>query len=126
MSQMSIAMLKAERGVVYVATPYTKYHAGIDKAAKVAARAAAALMKMGVKVFSPIAHSHAIATVGGIDPKDWSFWKPQNEAAIDAASALAVVQVRGWDESVGVAYEIKRFTDAGKKVVYLEPGEVGL
>ncbi|MBL8599239.1 MAG: DUF1937 family protein [Devosia sp.] len=126
MSQMSIAMLKAERGQVYLATPYSRYHAGIDKAAKMAAKAAAALMKMGVRVFSPIAHSHAISLVGEIDPKDWAFWKPQNEAAIDAASALAVIKVRGWDTSVGVAYEIKRFSDAGKQVVYIEPGEVGL
>jgi hypothetical protein len=59
--------------LVYLASPYT--HA--DKAVmedrfRAACRYAACLMRRGINVFSPIAHSHPIAQFGL--PPDWQFF----------------------------------------------------
>jgi len=116
--------LKDVEGFWYVATPYSKYAAGIEGAAREAARATAWLMKGGVPCFSPICHTHAIATEGGIDPLDHAFWMPVDEPMMDAAVGLVVVMMDGWQESYGVNVEIEMFMCACKPVHFLDwPGE---
>lgn len=110
----------ADQALVYLATPYTKYYAGIDAAFKDASALAAKLLKEGVKVYSPIAHTHPIAIYGGIDPKDHEIWLPFDEAMMRACSCLLVAQMEGWRQSRGVLHEIKFFAEAGKPVFYLD------
>lgn len=105
-------------GYLYVATPYTKYPGGIEEAFREACRVTAVLMRQGAKVFSPIAHTHPIATYGGIDPKDWEFWMAADAPLMEAASGLIVVMMPGWEESAGVAAEIEAFKAAGKPIYY--------
>lgn len=107
--------------VVYLGTNYTDYHAGLDEAAERAAEIASRLMERGLRVFSPICHSHAIAMAGSLDPKDPEFWREQDAWAVDAASALVVAKLPGWEESRGLAHEIAAFEAAGKPVVYIDP-----
>lgn len=110
--------------LVYLATPYTKYRAGIEQAFIDASALAARLMVSGVKVYSPIAHTHPMAIHGGINPLDHSVWLPFDEAMMSACSALAVAKMQGWDESYGIAYEIKHFESRGAPVFYLCPAEL--
>lgn len=106
--------------LVYLATPYTKYRDGIECAFKDAAALAARLLREGVKVYSPIAHTHPIAIYGNLDPLDHKIWMPFDEAMMTASAALLVANLPGWRESYGVAHEIEFFTNAGKPVFYLE------
>lgn len=106
--------------LVYLATPYSKYEPGIECAFKDAAALAARLMVLGVKVYSPIAHTHPLAVYGGIDPLDHSIWLPFDEAIMAASAALVVAQMQGWRESKGVAHEIEFFTRAEKPIFYLD------
>lgn len=106
----------------YLATPYTNYPLGHIEAAKMASRRAAELMTAGVPVFSPIAHSHPIAVEGLRDKQvDHDFWMRADAPMMEAASGMIVVQCVGWNDSRGIAEEIKRFTAAGKPVVYWSP-----
>ena len=103
----------------YLATPYSKWPHGIHDAFCEAAKAAAEMLKRGHIVYSPIAHTHPIATHGGIDPLDHSIWLPFDGAMMAAAAGLYVVQMPGWDQSKGIAHEIAVFEAAGKPVHYV-------
>lgn len=106
--------------LVYLATPYSKYKLGIEQAFIDASALAARLMLAGVKVYSPIAHTHPLAVHGNVDPLDHSIWLPFDEAMMHACAALVVAQMQGWRESYGVNHEIEFFTKAGKPIVYLD------
>lgn len=106
--------------LVYLATPYSKYPAGIECAFRDAAALAARLLKNGARVYSPIAHTHPLAVYGNIDPLDHAIWLPFDEAMMTACAALFVAQMRGWRESFGVKHEIEFFSAARKPVIYLD------
>lgn len=105
---------------VYVGTPYSKYHRGIEAAYVEACKAAAALIKSGFNVFCPIAHTHGPAIFGGIDPLDHTIWMDADAPFIQGASALVVVKMTGWEESFGLQQEIQAFKAAGKPVLYMD------
>jgi hypothetical protein len=106
--------------LIYLATPYTKYEAGIECAFKDAAALVARLLKIGVGVYSPIVHCHPIAIYGGLNPKDHTLWLPFDEIMMSSAHALLVAQMHGWRESYGVKHEIEFFAKAEKPVFYLD------
>lgn len=108
----------------YLATPYSKYHLGIEEAFRDACRQTALLIRAGVPTFSPIAHTHPIAIHGDIDPFAHEIWLPADRPMMDAARGLIVCKMDGWAQSYGVRVEIQTFEAAGKPVVYMEPGEV--
>jgi len=106
----------------YLATPYSRYADGLDAAFAEAARQAALLVRAGIPVYSPIAHTHPVAIHGGLDPLDHSIWLPADQAFMDAARGLVVCMMPGWDESYGIAVEIETFERAAKPVIYMAPG----
>jgi hypothetical protein len=108
----------------YLATPYSKYAAGIEQAFIDACRETALLIRAGVPTFSPIAHTHPIAMHGDIDPLAHEIWLPADRPMMDAASGLIVCQMEGWEASYGIGVEIETFKAAGKPVVYMTPGVV--
>ena len=79
----------------YLATPYTKDKEGIDKAFKKACKASAFLVKNGIRIFSPIAHAHAIAINGGINPLDHDGWISAEIPMMEAAVGVIVVKMEG-------------------------------
>lgn len=103
----------------YLATPYSKLE--LVKAFEDAARIAAALLSSGMKVYSPIAHTHPLAIYGHLDPLDHSIWLPFDEAMMRVCDALIVAHMSGWDESVGIAHEIAFFAHADKPIFDLNP-----
>ena len=81
--------------------------------------AAAELMRSGQHVFSPIAHSHPIATYGL--PTDWSYWEAYGRWHLERCDEVLVLMLDGWQVSVGVAAEIAIATELGKAVEYVAP-----
>lgn len=106
----------------YLATPYSKYPKGIGAAFLEACKQAAVLVRGGVRVYSPIAHTHSIAQVGGIDPYDHDIWLPADRPFMDTARGLIVCKMDGWEDSYGIAEEIKIFEQADKPILFMEPG----
>lgn len=109
------------RGFWYMATPYSRYHLGLECAFVAAARAAAKFIAAGVPVFSPIAHTHPIATEGLLDLLDLDMWLKADEPFMRAAVGLVVVKMEGWDTSTGVRHEIEFFEKADKPVLFWDP-----
>jgi Domain of unknown function (DUF1937) len=107
-------------GFFYLATPYSKYPEGIEEAFRLACRATAKLIRAGVRVYSPIAHTHPVAIHGGLDPFDHATWLPADRPFMEAARALVVLMADGWRESVGIAEEIRIFHESGKPVIYMD------
>lgn len=103
----------------YMATPYSKYEDGIEAAFHDAAKGAARLAAEGVKLFSPIAHSHPLAIYGSLDPLDLKLWMPLCEPLMHAAHGLIVYQLPGWGDSYGVECEQCAFRQTGRPVEYL-------
>ncbi len=109
----------AKHKLCYLATPYTKHKLGIEHAWVEACTFAANLLKAGISVYSPIAHTHPIARYGSMDPLDHSIWLPFDQAMMDACDAMIVAEMPGWIESKGVQHEIAVFDVAKKPIYYL-------
>lgn len=108
----------------YLATPYSKFPGGIEAGFIAACKATAKLIAAGVRVYSPIAHTHPIAIHGGIDPLDHSIWLPADKPFMDAAFGLLVAKLDTWDRSYGIGEEIAAFTRAAKPIFYIEQEEL--
>jgi hypothetical protein len=108
----------------YLATPYSKYPAGIVQAHADACAQAALLVKAGIPVYSPIAHTHPIAIEGRLDPYDHELWLEADRTFMEAAKGLIVCEMEGWQESYGIECEIKYFAQAGKPRFQMVPGVV--
>lgn len=107
--------------LVYLATPYTKFPGGIEAGFRAACELTAKLLVAGVKVYSPIAHTHPIAIHGNLDPLDHSIWLPFDGSIMAKSNAIAVAMLPTWEVSYGVKHEIETFLKAGKPILYLDP-----
>lgn len=112
-------------GFIYLGSPYAKYHAGMDEAARIVTECAGKLMARGLRIYCPIAHGHAVTRYHEL-PRTWDFWQDQDQPLMDAAAALIVLEMRGWWDSVGLKHEFESFLAAGKPIVYLEPSDLGV
>ncbi len=111
----------------YLATPYTNYPEGLDRAADFAAEQAALLLKAGHDVFSPVVHSHWVATAapeGTFDLTDGDFWLERDAPFMRASRGLIFLKAPSWEKSSGMLRELVWFVEQGKPVVFMEPGKV--
>lgn len=122
---MSLSDLK-RFDLIYVATPYTKYPDGITLAFIHACKLTARLLRRGLKVYSPIAHTHPIAIHGSIDPLDLSIWLPFDGAMMEKADCLLVAMMQGWESSAGIKHEIETFIERDKPVYFLGPDDLSI
>jgi hypothetical protein len=105
--------------VIYLASPYShpepcvreeRFHAVCQKAAE--------LIREGMIVFCPIAHSHPM-TVFGL-PVDWDYWEAFDRAYLSVCNELLVLTLPGWEESQGVQAEIAIMRSLGKTVRFID------
>ena len=108
----------------YLATPYTLYPTGRDAAYRMACRESAVLIKAGLVIYSPIAHSHPISIYGGVDPLDWQLWMRQCRAMLPRVSGLIALKASSWETSLGMQEEIRIMRELGKPVIMMRLGEV--
>jgi hypothetical protein len=109
------------RPLVYLASPYTHASPAVrDARASAVCMAAARFARDGHFIYSPIAHSHAIALAGSL-PTDWSYWKHYDEAFLNRCNELWVLMLPGWDMSTGVAAETAFAREHGIRVRHVCP-----
>ena len=103
---------------VYLATPYTgtpeQQKERFDQACLIAGE----IIQQGHCVFSPIAHSHPIAEICGIDGTH-DFWKDQNESWLSWCDEVWVAEIPGRQKSKGVQWEISWAHKHGKRVRFM-------
>ena len=107
--------------LIYLASPYshpdkTVMHDRFDIVCHVAAK----LMGDGVHLYCPIAHTHPIAVRGRLPRGLGLLGAVRPETACSLSGAL-VVTMDGWQDSKGVAAELKIAGELGLPVKYLEP-----
>ena len=108
---------------IYLASPYSHANPDVRETRfELAAKAAAELMRRGNLVFSPIAHSHPLATFGGLRG-DWNFWREFDHSFFEWADELWVLELPGWDTSPGIADELALFP-RDKAIKYINPSEL--
>ena len=106
--------------MIYLASPYSHSDASVrEERFQAACRAAAALIRAGHVVFSPVAHTHPIAAHGL--PYDWNFWERIDSAQLARCDDLVVLTLEGWQQSEGVQAELRLAAELGKPVGYLAP-----
>lgn len=104
--------------LTYLASPYSHPDAAVrQQRFEAACRVAAALIRRGHVVFSPIAHSHSIAQHGL--PVDWGFWERHDRRLLAACDELWVLKLDGWQHSRGVQAEIAIALALGKPVRFV-------
>jgi hypothetical protein len=112
----------ATPGFWYVATPYTNYPHGREKAYEHASAVLGGLWAAGAKAFSPIAHSRGVEKFcPGADKWDHEFWMETCQPFMDQACGVILVGLDGWTESKGMALENKFFRAVKKPVWFLHP-----
>jgi len=107
--------------MIYLASPFSDQEPKVrqqrfDAVCEVAAR----LMRNGMKIFSPIAHSYPIAQ-HGLPLTEWNFWEEMDREHLEHCTHLIVLMLDGWEQSVGVQAEIKMAREMGKPVTFLDP-----
>ncbi|RIK72916.1 MAG: DUF1937 domain-containing protein [Planctomycetota bacterium] len=106
--------------MIYLASPYGHPDATVREVRfQQACRAAATLMRCGIPVFSPVAHSHPIAQHGL--PTSWEFWRAVDLEYLLQCEALVLLRLPGWERSVGVRAEIALARQWGMPVIELDP-----
>jgi len=108
--------------MIYLASPYSHENPAVKEERFHAACACAAeMMRSGMHVFSPIAHTHPIAAHGL--PGDWAYWQTYDRAMLSRCDELVVLCLPGWKESTGVQAEIKIARELGIPVRFANPAD---
>ncbi len=110
--------------LIYLASPLSNPERKVrEERYNLAIEATGLLLKMGVFVYSPIAHNYVIANRHEL-PNEFSFWQEFDSLMISRCDVLAVLMLPGWRESVGVIYEINLALELGKTVKYIKLDEL--
>jgi nucleoside 2-deoxyribosyltransferase len=107
---------------IYLAAPYShKNKLWMHVRFELVNLAAMALIDLGYVVFSPISHSHPIASTAEEpgETQNYSLWLGQDEHFMEWSDALVVLDLPGWRNSRGVLFELKWFTKRGKPIYFL-------
>lgn len=105
--------------IVYFAAPYSHSDRSVCEArVKFINEAASILMSEGLHLFSPISHTHPIAMAGSL-PTGFDYWESYDTAILSACGALIVLELSGWQDSVGVRGEIAIARRLGLPIFYV-------
>ena len=92
--------------VIYLATPYNHPDPEVrEQRYRRALEYATILLGIGAFVYSPILHNHHPIAIKADLGRGWEFWKAFDCALIERCDILAVAQIEGWQESVGIKAE---------------------
>ena len=92
--------------MIYLASPYTGTPAEQDFRYSQAKAFTQLYLAKGHHIYSPICYGHQFAAALGNNFKSWAAF---SEHMLGLASELWVLQLPGWDTSVGVKQEIQLY-----------------
>lgn len=107
----------------YLASPYSRYPHGIQRAHDDVVAQAVFLNEQGIDVFSPIAHSHYMTFVE-VESKDYYKMLNWDAKFIARMDGLIVCMLDDWATSTGVRWEIDYAKEHGKPVYYMLPNRL--
>lgn len=104
---------------IYLAIPYSGYE---DLSFLHANKVAGKLMRQGYLVFSPISHTHPIASQCNL-PKGWDYWETFDKTFIQWSDALYISSFGNWKTSKGVQAEIEIAKSLNKRIHFMSKEE---
>jgi hypothetical protein len=110
--------------LVYLASPYTHESLAVRELRfEFVCSVAAKLMREGVHLFCPIAHTHPLVKYGL--PFEFDFWQKYDERILSMCSELWVLTMEGWRTSKGITTELLIATQLNLPIKYVNmKGEV--
>ena len=92
---------------LYLASPYTDKSTAImhERYLRVL-EVTAHIQRAGITVYSPIIHNHEMAKRHKM-PRDSEFWEKHNYAMLRVAAAMGILELPGWQDSVGIGKELR-------------------
>ena len=111
-------------GFWYLATPYRAYKGPRASAFTQAAQQAAILSDSGISVFSPIVHSHVIASHTERLVEESPEWIDLDMPMVRAARGVIVCMLPGWEQSSGIYRECNEAIKLGKPVIHMTPDTI--
>lgn len=114
------------RPLTYLACPYSHPSETLREARyRLVTKAAAWLIKnRGWNVFSPITHSHPLATIGDCSG-DWDSWAKVDREYLSVSCRMVVLCLPGWSKSTGVNAELNIARAHGLSVMFMQPTSGG-
>lgn len=112
--------------MIYLASPYSDPDSNVRfERYRAACIKTAQLMKEGLLVFSPIAHSHNVALFGAMYghalPLDFEYWQKWAFEMLLGCDAFMVLRLPGWQESKGVMAELELAQAGRMNIQYIDP-----
>ena len=112
--------------MIYLASPYSHPDQAVRRRRfRAACRAAGVMLRAKLMVYSPIAHSAAIAACG-LDDMDHDFWMHVDRPYLEWCHMVMVLTLDGWRESRGVNIEIAQARAMHKPVSLIAPADLGV
>lgn len=109
--------------ISYLAAPYSSTQIHIrDRRYNQISFVAAQLMKRGELIFSPITSCHHLAIDYEL-PYDADYWLRYNLTFLKRCDRLLVLQLEGWEDSVGLRNEIAFATEYNIPIEYVTLGD---
>jgi hypothetical protein len=109
-----------------MASPFTHKSKRVrDMRAKLATKAAIDLLKHNIMVFAPIPYNANWTRndSGGL-PVEWSFWETYDKNFLHRCDGLIILQLEGWNKSVGVTAETQYAREIGLPIFKLSPKDI--
>lgn len=106
-----------QKPLIYIACPYSLYS---DKEIPFNAvtYTAAELLLAGNIIYSPITHTHPMATSRGL-PEHFDFYQELDEFYLNRSDILAILTIEHWEDSRGIAHEMQLAQGLNKPIIYL-------
>lgn len=109
--------------IAYLAAPYSSIHIHIrDRRYNQTAYVASRLILRGEIIYSPITACHHLACDYDL-PTDADYWLKVNLEFLRRCGKMYVLQLDGWEDSVGVQREIAFATERNIPIEYITLGE---
>ncbi len=105
--------------LVFISCPYGS-GAAIKRNMTYFEKVDAKILGLGIHTHSPLAKHYSRQhnkDLGG----DWNFWEQYCLRLLRLSTMMVIIMTPGWEESVGVAAEIKEALRLGLKIIYLNP-----
>ncbi|HUT57895.1 MAG TPA: DUF1937 family protein [Phycisphaerae bacterium] len=112
--------------MIYLAAPYSSKDPSVRRRRfRASCKAAAVMLRKGLMVFNPLAHSVPIAAAG-LDDMDHDFWMRVDRPYLEWCHMVMVLTLDGWRESRGVSMEIAQARALHKPVSFISPADLGV
>jgi len=108
----------------YLAIPYSDPDDAVMQSRyEIALKVMAKYINEDLPIYCPVAHWHNVELNHDM-PRGYEFWYKLDRLFLSKASGLIVVQIPGWEKSIGVTDEIVLAKEFKIPILYYKPSEI--